>query len=134
MKNKLVTSVLAMLILLCAATVASADIKVRTKTTIGGQSYKGTTYIKKSRQRNEQNFGGMSLATVMQCDLRRSIQINDKGRTYLITPFDGGTSAPGDGAAAAQPSASGQTSARRGGVLTFTYNVTDTGERKQMFG
>ncbi|MFP5261939.1 MAG: hypothetical protein ACLGJB_08550 [Blastocatellia bacterium] len=134
MKNKLVTSLLTIVTLLCAAGAASADIKVRTKTTIGGQSYEGTTYIKKSRQRTEQNFGGMSMANVMQCDLRRSIQINDKGRTYLITPFDGASAAPGDGAAASQPPATGQPQARRGGVLTFIYNVTDTGERKQMFG
>src|SRR5215218_8940577 len=99
MKNKLVTSLLAVAMLLCAATVASADVKVRTKTSLGAQSYEGTTYIKKSRQRTEQNFGGMSMATIMQCDLRRNIQINDKGRTYLITPFDGGTSAAGDGSA-----------------------------------
>ncbi|HVG22505.1 MAG TPA: hypothetical protein VNI02_25925 [Blastocatellia bacterium] len=135
MKNKLVTSLITVLMLLCAATVAFADIKVRTKTTLGGQSYEGTTYIKKSRQRTEQNFGGMSMATIMQCDLRRNIQVNDKGRTYLITPFDGGATAAGDGGAdAAQPSAPKPAPARRGGVLTFIYDVTDTGERKQMFG
>ncbi|HKP84861.1 MAG TPA: hypothetical protein VJZ26_02115 [Blastocatellia bacterium] len=135
MKNKLVTSLLTVITLLCAASVASADIKVRTKTSLGGQSYEGTTYIKKSRQRTEQNFGGMSMATIMQCDLRRNIQINDKGRTYLITPFDGGSSTAGDGGAnAEQPSTTKPAETRRGGVLTFIYNVTDTGERKQMFG
>jgi hypothetical protein len=135
MKNKLVTSLLTVVMLLCAATVASADIKVRTKTSLGGQSYEGTTYIKKSRQRTEQNFGGMSMATIMQCDLRRNIQINDKGRTYLITPFDGGTAAACDGSADnAPPATTKPTETRRGGVLTFIYNVTDTGERKQMFG
>jgi hypothetical protein len=135
MKNKLVTSLLTVIVLLSAATAASADIKIKTKTSLSGQSYEGTTYIKKSRQRTEQNFGGMSMATIMQCDLRRNIQINDKGRTYLITPFDNGTSTTGDkGAASEQPSTTQPAQTRRGGVLTFVYNVTDTVERKQMFG
>lgn len=135
MNNKPFTSLLAVIMLLCGATVASADIKVRTRTTLSGQSYEGTTYIKQSRQRTEQNFGGMSMTTIMQCDLRRNIQINDKGRTYLITPFDGAASTAGDGGATnAQPSTSKPAQTRRGGVITFIYNVTDTGERKQMFG
>jgi hypothetical protein len=135
MKNKLVMSLAAVTMLLCGASAASADVKVRTKTTLGGQSYEGTTYIKKSRQRTEQNFGGMSMATIMQCDLRRNIQINDKGRTYLITPFDGGASTTADDSAtSAQPSTSQPAQAKRGGIITFTYNVTDTGERKEMFG
>ena len=135
MKSKIVMSLLASVMLLCAATVASADIKVRTKTTMSGQSYEGTTYIKKSRQRTEQNFGAMSMANILQCDLRRNIQINDKGRTYLIMPFDAGSSQAADGGTASPRAIRpNPTQTRRGGVITFTYNVTDTGERKQMFG
>src|SRR5215211_166836 len=125
MKNKLVTSLLTVIMLMCAASVASADIKVRTKTSIGGQSYEGTTYIKKSRQRTEQNFGGMSMANILQCDLRRTIQINDKGRTYLITLFDGAAGTATQGTASnAKPSASSPTASRRGGIITFIYKVT----------
>jgi hypothetical protein len=135
MNKRLVKSLLATLILLCAASAASADIKIRTKTTMSGQSFEGTTYVKKSRQRTEQNFGAMSMANILQCDLRRNIQINDKNRTYLINPFDSANPQPADAAAASprgiRPNV---TETRRGGVITYTYNITDTGERKQMFG
>jgi hypothetical protein len=135
MNNKLIKSLLASIILLCAATAASADIKVRAKTTMSGQSYEGTTYVKKSRQRTEQNFGAMSMASILQCDLRRSIQINDKNRTYMITLFDSAASQPADqGAATPRGIRPNVSETRRGGVITYTYNVTDTGERKQLFG
>jgi hypothetical protein len=71
---------------------------------------------------------------ITQCDLRRTIKVNDSARKYMITPMDsdssgeGGSDVGGGGAAAA----SGPT--RRGGVITMTVNTIDTGERKEMFG
>jgi hypothetical protein len=134
MNGKYLKAICAIITLLCAATVASADIKIKTKTTMSGQSYEGTTYIKKARQRSEQNMGGMEMASIVQCDLRRNIQLNDKARTYLITPFDTGASAGADSAASRGLIGRPQGTSRRGGVVTMTYDVVDTGERKQMFG
>lgn len=123
-----------MVVLLCASVVASADIKVKTRTTSNGQSYEGTTYIKKARQRSEHNMAGMQMSSILQCDLRRNIQLNDAARTYMITPF--ATQAASTGAAAPEPNqtqpATGPT--RKGGIITMTTTLTDTGERKQMFG
>ncbi|HVF92026.1 MAG TPA: hypothetical protein VNH22_18325, partial [Blastocatellia bacterium] len=96
MKRSFFTVLSATMMLMCAATAASADIKVKTRTTSNGQGYEGTTYIKKSRQRTEQNMAGMQMASILQCDLRRNIQLNDGARTYLITPF--GTPAASTGA------------------------------------
>ena len=114
-----------MLMLLCSAASALADLKITTRSAASGQSTNSTTYIKGSRQRTE----GLGFTTIYQCDLKRMIQINDKTRTYLITPLEGRGDA--GGAASQQKASAG---ARRGGVLTYNVTNTDTGERKQMFG
>ncbi len=139
MNGKYLKAICAILTLLCAATAASADIKIKTRTSMQGQSYEGTTYIKKSRQRVEQNMGAMQMTQITQCDLRRSIQLNDTARIYLLQPFETGAAADADSASSRgligkQQSTAGQGATRRGGIITTTYNVIDTGERKQMFG
>ena len=115
---------------------AMADIKLKVKTSFGGTAFEGTTYIKGQRERTSQNLGGaMTIDTITQCDLKRRIQINDRSRTYMITPFDDGspsTAAPTDTRTQRPQSQTGPT--RRGGVITYITSVIDTGERKQMFG
>ncbi|HEX8146909.1 MAG TPA: hypothetical protein VF591_07000 [Pyrinomonadaceae bacterium] len=119
------------LVLLCAAAFAAearADVKIKSRQTMQGQTYENATYIKGKRQRTEQ-MGGQSV-TIQQCDLRRDIQIMPQMRAYTVNPYDAG-------AAAANAPASGtrQTAERtQGGLVTSTVTTKDTGERKQMFG
>jgi hypothetical protein len=122
--RKFMKSVSLVLALLCSASITLADIKITTKNAAGGQSYTSTTYIKGSRQRTE----GMGYTSIYQCDLKRTIQINDKTRSYLIAPVgDAGKSS-----GAHQQTAGA--AKRPGDVITYTTTVTDTGERKEMFG
>ena len=111
-----------------------ADIKVTYRTSMpGGMQSESTTMIKGTRERSEQHTGyGFDQVTITQCDLRRSIQISDSAKKYLITPM---TSGEGEGTAAktTAPVANGGP-ARRGGVITSVITSTDTGERKEMFG
>lgn len=111
-----------------------ADIKVTYKTTMpGGTQSESTTMIKGARQRSEQRVGyGMDQINITQCDLRRTIQVSDGAKKYLITPMESGDS---EGAATATtPQASASGPSRRGGVITSVITSTDTGERKEMFG
>jgi hypothetical protein len=110
--------------LCCSASIVLADIKITTRSMAGGQSVSSTTYIRGARQRTE----GMGYTSIYQCDLKRTIQINDKTKAYVITPLG-----EKDGAKDTNPQRSG-TSARRGGVITYTTTTTDTGERKEMLG
>ena len=89
--------------------------------------------IKGKRERSETSMGGMNMGSVniTQCDLRRTIQVNDRSRKYLITPMDS-DSGDADSAGPSGPASGGPT--RRGGVVTMTINTMDTGERKEMFG
>lgn len=111
--------------------IASADTKVKSRQTSGGQTYENTSYIKGKRQRTETNNGQMVM--IQQCDLRRNIQIMTEAKVYMIQPYDqpsttAGTTTP-TGAATTQPNAT-----RKGGLVTSTVTTKDTGERKQMFG
>lgn len=107
------------------------DLKITYRTTTSGQAMEQTTMLKGARERSEMKLGyGRDIINVTQCDLKRTIQISDSARKYVITPMEtvdatprttntaGGTSEP----------------SRRGGVVTYTSTAVDTGERKEMFG
>jgi hypothetical protein len=112
------------------------DFKITIRNTMAGRSSQSTTMIKGLRERAETNMamGGMNMGSVniTQCDLRRTIQINDRSRKYLITPMESDSGDADSGGGASAPSSGGPTT--RGGVVTMTINTTDTGERKEMFG
>jgi hypothetical protein len=111
---------------------ASIDnLTLRTKTSFGDQTSETTLFYKGRRQRFEQNAGSMRIVNLMECDLRRTILINDRARKYMITPF-GKTDSSTAADSSVDSSASQQT--RRGGIVTYIMTATDTGERKQMFG
>lgn len=109
--------------------IATADTKVKSRQTSGGQTYENTSYIKGKRQRSETNNGQMVL--VQQCDLRRNIQIVPQAKAYIIQPYDEAatSNAANPSSPASQPAA-----VKKGGVVTSTVTTRDTGERKQIFG
>lgn len=114
-------------------TTARADVKIKTKNTSGGQVSEQTVYIKGKRQRTELNETSVS---ILQCDLRRQLQLGVPTKTYIVTPFDQKPDATtaGTGATTAGQATIAATPARRGGIVTSTFTTTDTGERKKMFG
>jgi hypothetical protein len=68
---------------------------------------------------------GENLASIQQCDAKQTVQLNTQTRTYLELPFDA-------------PAATGSTDAlekrKKGGQITYSTTVTDTGETQAMFG
>jgi len=133
MQRKWATQLFALILSLVAASSASADIKMKTKNTSAGNSSEGTIYIKGARQRSNQSYGSFEMVTLTQCDLKRTVQINDNARTYMVTPM--ATASPTTTTAEKQAAAPSQpTATRRGGVVTYISAINDTGERKKMFG
>ena len=120
---------LSIVCLLAITGIATADTKVKSRQTSGGQTYENTSYIKGKRQRSE-NSGGQ-MVTIEQCDLRRNLQLMPAAKVYVINPYDdsspGSTAKPGT--SSAQPGV-----VTKGGLVTSTVITKDTGERKQMFG
>lgn len=110
---------------------AYADVKIKSRQTVSGQSYENTTYIKGKRQRTEQNMGGgMQTVSITQCDLRRDLRLMPASKVYMVDPFGD------DAAQKPQTVSQTQTTTRleTGGTITTVYTTKDTGERKQMFG
>ncbi len=115
------------------ASAAWADVKVRTKTTTAGHAGESTVYIKGARQRTEMMMGpGISLTHLLQCDQKRTVQINNSCKVYLVMPTEEETAKEEPAAPPAAKPPSGKP--RRGGVTTFVSATTDTAESKSMFG
>ncbi len=110
---------------------AKNDLKITYRQGTSGHTMETTTMLKGSRERTEMKMGyGRDIINITQCDLKRTVQISDAAKKYVVTPMDITESAsarPVATAGASEPS-------RRGGVVTYTTNAVDTGERKEMFG
>lgn len=81
-----------------------------------------TVYAGGKRQRVEL-AGGMSIIT--QCDLSRTVQVNDRARAYAIVPF---------AASADAPAADTGTPPKPGASVLVRTTGSDTGEQREMFG
>jgi hypothetical protein len=115
-----------------------ADLKITYKVSMSAgatamPASESTSMIKGVRERTEDHrgYGGDSVS-IRQCDLRRTLQLNDKTRKYIITPMETNDSASAPATPAARPAPAEP--ARRGGVVTYITSSIDTGERKEMFG
>jgi len=120
---------------LCFSTLASADIKIKTRTTVMGHTTESTEYIKGPRMRTETSYGGQGGAvSIMQCDQKRMVTIF--ANQCSVMPFgDNESSCPENMGAMARDVERGEpTLPSKGGVVTITRTSTDTGERQEMFG
>jgi len=74
----------------------TGDFKITFRQSVSGQTMQSTTMIKGQRERSETSVSAgtytMTTVNLTQCDMKRTIQINDRARKYLITPMDDGTS------------------------------------------
>jgi hypothetical protein len=116
-----------LIVLVALAVAAPADVKVKTKNTAAGHSSESTVYIKGARQRDENPQ--MPFATILQCDQKRMLQVNDKCKVYMVTPMAAEEEAAVPAKGKSQPAKS-----TKGGVVTYTTTMTDTKERKTMLG
>ena len=130
-------SLYALSAVLCLSAVASANLKIKTRTTVQGHTTEGTTYIKGPRERTEMSYGGRGASVnIMQCDQKRAITIFGNNCMVMLL---GGTEttcpATPNMRDIARSMAGGEPAApRKGGVVTISRNSTDTGERQDMFG
>lgn len=112
---------------------APADLKIKYKTTTAGQTSESVTMIKGVRERREMRSGyGMDTVNITQCDLKRTIQLSENNRKYVVTQMSDADSTSSTTTAPSTKSTPEPT--RRGGVVTYVTKAIDTGERKEMFG
>src|SRR6185436_20163969 len=68
---------------------AANDLKIKYRVTSSGQPMETTTMLKGARERSEMKMGyGMDMINITQCDLKRTVQISDQARKYVITPME----------------------------------------------
>ena len=122
------------LIGLSGAAEAQQNYKIRQTTAMNGQQSETTTYVRGSRKRTEGGgFMGMGgdVADVEQCDLKRNLKISDRKKMYAVEPFDDGADVS---TAAAATGKIPKSKVEKGGTITYVSNISDTGERKPLFG
>ncbi|MEP6787430.1 MAG: hypothetical protein ABJB40_03300, partial [Acidobacteriota bacterium] len=109
---------LAIIFAFAATGVLAQNYKLKQKTTISGQTFESTVYVKNPRKRTESSgYMGMGsdVATIEQCDLKRTVKVNDKKKLYFIEPFAADAAEPPP--AAPRPPAAA-TKVTKGGTLT----------------
>jgi hypothetical protein len=108
------------------------DVRLHTNMTTGAQVSETTTLIRGPRQRVE--FPGMTV--ISQCDLNRTLQLNDQSKHFIVQKHQTAEPASSpEGDAALQQAMSGhKPQPPKGGVVTYTTTLTDTGEKKEFFG
>ncbi len=132
-------SFLAFALLLAVATNAQ-QYKLRQLTTTSGMKMESTVYVKKSRKRTESSgYNGMATpVSIEQCDLQRTIYINDKKKLFYIDKWqqqENNEPQTAQHKPSHEPKKEIQpTPSINGGIVHNWYSVVDTGERKKMFG
>ncbi len=124
--KKAIISVASLLLVIAGS--AFADVKIKTKQTMSGQTTENTTYIKGKRQRTEM-MGGV-MVTITQCDLGKDLRLAPQTKTYTVSYYadaNGNPTTPVSQSSMAAP-------ITKGGIVNVTTTIKDTGERKQMFG
>lgn len=135
-------TIAAFLAIVMASTPLFADFKLRQQVKTGtgkdGFTQERAVWVKGARERSEnkiitddERMAQMMpvIAEIRQCDLRQTLKINDRVKKYFIVPFADNEDEP-----LPPVTPSTKTETQKGGTVTSTYSLTDTGERRQMFG
>lgn len=119
---------------------AQQNYKLRQSSSMMGMKSDITIYVKPMRKRTETS--GMmgqenNQVTIEQCDKQRTVTLNTKKKLYYIEPFakEGEEEVIDEDAKPVTPKPkTTPVVTKNGGVITNYYNITDTGERKKMYG
>jgi hypothetical protein len=121
---------LSILVLLSAVAALAQDLHIKKSITVGGNVVSTSeTSIKGARERTTSQGPTGNTVTVRQCDLKRTLNLNEQAQTYLIVndPLaEPPTKAGAKANAPVEPTS--------GAYITETSTVTDTGERKTLYG
>lgn len=118
------------LVLLTGIAAHAQDLYIKKNITVGGNVISSTeASIQGARERTVTRTPAGETVTLRQCDLKRTITINEQAQTYLVAndPQD-------DAALKAAAMFSSAPQADPGGYITESSAITDTGERKTMYG
>jgi hypothetical protein len=119
-----------LLVLLFTVAGLAQDLEIKKSVTVAGNVISSTdSAIQGARERTVTQIPGGSTVTIRQCDLKRTVHINEQSQTYFIAsdPQD-------DAALKAAALVTGSPAAESGGTITESTAITDTGEHKIING
>ncbi len=141
---------LALIVLISSIAINSfADVRIKTRTVAGKYVSEKVTYLKGRRQREETkglNSGGkpfdfalirqcdLRKAVIRQCDLRKAVGIDNLKKSYFVGDSYGLESLAFPFGSAWFADSFNKPLQQGKPVLTKTLIITDTGERREMFG
>jgi hypothetical protein len=125
------------MIVLYILPVDAQQYKLKQSTGMMGMKNESTIYVKGMRKRTESN-GSMGMPAppveILQCDLQRTVKLNDKKKLYFIAPFRQEAETNEAAMKAAKSAVQTAKQTRKGGIIYNYYAITDSGERKKIFG
>jgi hypothetical protein len=134
MRCKWLRQLSCMLALLTAAMAAQAeDLHLKKNISVGGNVVSSSeTSIKGARTRDVTQSPAGATVSLRQCDLKRTVTLNDQSQSYMVVndPQDAAAAR----AAALVTGAPVPEEKKSGGRIEVSSAITDTGERKTMFG
>jgi hypothetical protein len=108
------------------------DLHFKKSISVEGNPVSGSeTWVKGARQRTVTESPAGDVVSLRQCDLKRTVTVNEQSQSYFVVNDPQDQSAAN---AAALMTGASATPSSSGGVITQTVSVTDTGERKQISG
>lgn len=137
---KLIVTISTILISIFLISPANAQqYKLKQVSNLMNLKTESTVYVKGMRKRTEggamMGMGG-NMVTIEQCDLQRTIKLNDKKKLYFIENFAQANEEVIDEENGKEiiQNKKNNVADQKGGIINMWYNITDTGERKKMFG
>jgi hypothetical protein len=137
MKNNLSFLLTLFVSLIIVSPTEAQQYKIRQSSSVMGMKIESTVYVKGMRKRTESTpiMGMTQPVTIEQCDLQRTLKINDKKKLYFIDSFYKTQEEIIDEDEPVNIVKDKNTkTAEKGGVITIYYSIRDTGERKKMYG
>ncbi len=119
-------------VVVAAPAMQAEDLHFKKDISVGGSPVSSSeVWVKGARERMVTSSSAGNTVTIRQCDLKRTVTVNDQTQTYLVT-----TDPQDDSAAKAGAQFTGAPSADSspGGTITETTTLADTGERTQIAG
>src|SRR5215813_12121255 len=112
------------------------DLTVTKKMTVNGAEFSTQSLLKGARERSTMQMNGTVISTnIRQCDLHRTLTVQDSTKAFLVRPdIEDSPNSKDLKEKSKNPEAPTPQTAQAGGTLTYTSTVKDTGERKQILG
>jgi hypothetical protein len=117
-------------VLLLAVAGHAQDLQIKKSITVGDNVVSSTeTSIKGARERAVTQSPAGNTITIRQCDLKRTVHINEQAQTYFIA-----ADAQDEAAAKVAAMFGSAPAPQAGGYITESTTISDTGERKTING